>query len=117
MGMVFAPTIGRSEREVALKVLGPEAARSPDLRQRFLEEAQITGQLQHPAIPPIHDRGLLPDGRAFLAMKRVKGHTLEKLLAARVWSRPPTSRVFSASSRPSARPSRTPTAGASSTVI
>ena len=79
----FVPTIGL-KREVALKVLGPQAASSPDLRQRFLEEAQISGQLQHPAIPPIHDQGLLPDGRAFLAMKRVKGHTLEKLLAARL---------------------------------
>ena len=83
MGMVFRAHDRALEREVALKVLGPQAASSPDLRQRFLEEAQITGQLQHPAIPPIHDQGLLPDGRAFLAMKRVKGHTLEKLLAAR----------------------------------
>ena len=48
---------------------------------RFLEEARITGQLQHPAIPPVHDIGKLPDGRPYLVMKLIKGETLAELLA------------------------------------
>src|SRR5262249_21018673 len=44
--------------------------------RRFLDEARITGQLQHPAIPPVHHIGTLPDGRPFLAMKLIKGDTL-----------------------------------------
>jgi eukaryotic-like serine/threonine-protein kinase len=39
--------------------------------------------LQHPAIPPVHDLGTLPDGRPFLAMKLIKGQTLDALLKAR----------------------------------
>ena len=40
-------------------------------------------QLQHPAIPPAHDVGSLPDGRPFLAMKLIKGDTLDDLLKRR----------------------------------
>ncbi len=43
----------------------------------------MTGQLQHPAIPAVHDLGTLPDGRPFLAMKLVRGHTLADLLKER----------------------------------
>ena len=47
------------------------------------DEARITGQLQHPGIPPVHDLGTLPDGRPFLAMKLIKGRTLAELLQRR----------------------------------
>src|SRR5581483_1444380 len=50
---------------------------------RFVAEAQITGQLQHPGIPAVHELGTLPDGRPFLAMKLVKGRTLHELLKER----------------------------------
>src|SRR5262249_35503705 len=46
-------------------------------------EARITGQLQHPGVPAVHDLGALPDGRPFLAMKLVKGRTLADLLKER----------------------------------
>jgi tetratricopeptide (TPR) repeat protein len=48
-----------------------------------VEEARITAQLQHPGIPPVHEVGALPDGRPFLAMKLIRGHTLADLLRAR----------------------------------
>ena len=51
--------------------------------RRFVDEARIAGQLQHPGIPPVHDLGTLPDGRPFLAMKLIKGRTLDALLGDR----------------------------------
>ena len=70
-------------RDVALKVLQAEHLRSPELVQRFVEEAQIGGQLQHPGIVPIYELGLQADKRPFFAMKFVKGDTLAARLAAR----------------------------------
>jgi serine/threonine protein kinase len=65
-------------REVAVKFLLDSA----DSRQkaRFLEEAQITGQLEHPNIVPIHQLGVHADGRCFFAMKMVKGRSLAAIL-------------------------------------
>jgi len=71
-------------RDLAVKVLLEEHKGDPELARRFLEEARIASQLQHPGVPPVHDLGALPDGRPFFAMKLVKGQTLEELLKRRV---------------------------------
>jgi len=55
----------------------------PDLVSRFVEEAQICGQLQHPGVVPVYELGALADHRPFFAMKLVKGRTLASLLDAR----------------------------------
>jgi hypothetical protein len=80
MGEVFRATDTTLGREVAVKVLGNKYAPGSTTARRFLDEARITGQLQHPGIPPVHDLGTLPDGRPFLAMKLIKGDTLADLL-------------------------------------
>jgi eukaryotic-like serine/threonine-protein kinase len=80
MGVVYRAVDTTLGREVAVKVLGQAASGSAG---RFAEEARITAQLQHPAIPPVHDIGTLPDGRPFLAMKLIRGQTLEALLKNR----------------------------------
>ena len=51
--------------------------------RRFVEEAQIGGQLQHPGIVPIYELGTFGDRRPFFSMKLVKGHTLAELLEGR----------------------------------
>jgi WD40 repeat protein/tRNA A-37 threonylcarbamoyl transferase component Bud32 len=65
-------------RDVALKELRPERERNPALVARFLREARITGQLQHPGIVPVYE--LVdgnPDGEApFYTMRFVQGRTL-----------------------------------------
>jgi hypothetical protein len=71
------------QRDLAVKVLRAEFADNPDLVRRFVEEAQVGGQLQHPGIVPVHELGTLADGRPFIAMKLVKGRTLAELLAGR----------------------------------
>jgi tetratricopeptide (TPR) repeat protein len=83
MGVIYRGTDTVLGREVALKVLQDTYAAGSAVARRFADEARIAAQLQHPAIPPIHDLGTLPDGRPFLAMKLIKGETLDALLAAR----------------------------------
>lgn len=70
-------------RDLAIKVLLDAHKDKPEIIQRFVEEAQIGGQLQHPGIAPIYELGRFGDKRPFFAMKLVKGETLSKLLADR----------------------------------
>ncbi len=70
-------------RDLAIKVLLDAHKDNPEVIQRFVEEAQIGGQLQHPGIAPIYELGQFADKRPFFAMKLVKGQTLAKLLADR----------------------------------
>ena len=70
-------------RDVALKLLLDRHSARPDMTQRFVEEAQIAGQLQHPGIVPIHELGLVGGTRPYIAMKLVKGQTLARLLENR----------------------------------
>ena len=79
MGVVYRARDLALGRDVAVKILRPQYA--PDPRPpAFLDEARITGRLQHPGIPPIHRSARSPDGRPFLAMKLIGGRTLEDLL-------------------------------------
>jgi tetratricopeptide (TPR) repeat protein/tRNA A-37 threonylcarbamoyl transferase component Bud32 len=63
-------------RDVALKELRPDRGDSPTAAARFLEEAQITGQLEHPGIVPVYELVQPPDGRPCYAMRFVGGRTL-----------------------------------------
>jgi serine/threonine-protein kinase len=64
-------------REVALKQIRPQLADDARSRHRFINEAEITAQLEHPGIVPIHAMGHDNLGRPFYAMKFVHGRTLE----------------------------------------
>src|SRR5688572_17822458 len=72
-------------RNLAMKVLtgktadGPGPQVTPRALARFLEEAQVTGQLDHPGIVPIHELGLDGAGRVYFTMKLVKGRTLKEV--------------------------------------
>ncbi|XZE53581.1 WD40 repeat domain-containing serine/threonine protein kinase [Planctomycetaceae bacterium SH139] len=70
-------------RDLAIKVLLDSHKDNPEVIQRFVEEAQIGGQLQHPGIAPIYELGQFADKRPFFAMKLVKGQTFSKLLKER----------------------------------
>jgi serine/threonine protein kinase len=69
-----------TQREVVLKRLLPEVASSPDNSRRFVQEALVLGQLEHPNIIPIYDLGTDPAGRTFYAMKYIRGITLKEVL-------------------------------------
>ncbi len=70
-------------RDLAIKVLLDSHKDKPEVIQRFVEEAQIGGQLQHPGIAPVYELGQFADRRPFFSMKLVKGKTLSALLAER----------------------------------
>ena len=105
--------VGRAEADA-----GPAARPAA----RFRVEAQVTGQLEHPGIVPVHELGTNEQGLPFYVMKFVQGRTLQKVIeefherrptpAPARWSRSDCSRCSSRS----ARRSPTPTAGACSTA-
>jgi serine/threonine-protein kinase len=83
MGVILVCRDNPLSRDLAVKVLRQEHRGNAGAEQRFLAEAQITGQLQHPGVVPVHQVGRLADGRPYFTMKLVRGQTLATLLAAR----------------------------------
>ncbi len=83
MGLVLRGHDPELGRDLAIKLLRPDQRGEPRLERRFVEEARIAGQLQHPAIAPVYEMGRCGDGRPFFAMKLIRGHNLAGLLAAR----------------------------------
>jgi WD40 repeat protein len=83
MGVVYRARDAALARDVAVKLLSEHYPADSPAAHRFLSEARITGQLQHPGIPAVHQVGTLADGRPFLAMKLIKGSTLETILKHR----------------------------------
>ena len=81
MGAIFEVQDQSIQREVALKVMRKQQQGVLDSKtMRFIHEAQITGQLEHPNIVPVHELGVDADGSVFYTMKFVRGVTLESVL-------------------------------------
>ena len=93
MGRILLVHDAFLSRDVALKELLPDFMQPSDpgdpkspMRQsaalvvRFLREARITGQLEHPSIVPVYELGRRPDGGLYYTMKLVRGRTLSKAL-------------------------------------
>ncbi|MCP3920270.1 MAG: protein kinase [bacterium] len=80
MGVVFKGRDTDLGRDIAIKILRRELRGLPESVQRFVEEAQISGQLQHPGIVPVYEMGLMTGERPYFAMKLVKGRTLAEIL-------------------------------------
>ncbi|MBI4615366.1 MAG: tetratricopeptide repeat protein [Planctomycetes bacterium] len=79
MGKILLVRDPELNRELAAKVI---LGRSQEagLLQKFLVEAQVTGQLEHPNIIPVHELGLAADRRVYFTMKRVRGRDLAAIL-------------------------------------
>ena len=82
MGEVFLVREKLLNRFVALKAVRAELASRPSSIKRFLKEAQITAQLQHPGVIPVYEHGELPDGRPYFTMREIKGRTLKDLVTS-----------------------------------
>jgi eukaryotic-like serine/threonine-protein kinase len=67
-------------RRIALKRLRSGTKATPRELERFIEEVQVTGQLEHPNIVPVHELGTLENGEVYFTMKLVEGRTLEQIV-------------------------------------
>ena len=81
MGQVFRAADNDLARDVALKTLKGKLRTDMDSVWRFLREAQSTGRLEHPGIPPVHEVALDSEGVPFYTMKLVRGETLSDIIA------------------------------------
>jgi hypothetical protein len=80
MGMVFLARQKSLDREVAVKVIQPQAAGDAEARGKFFAEALVTGELDHPNIVPVYDFGGTPEGILFYPMKQVRGTSWDKVI-------------------------------------
>ena len=81
MGVIYRARDADLHREIAVKVIQERHRDYPELVRRFVGEARIAGQLQHPGVVPVHEMGTLSDGRPYFVMKLVRGKTLAEMLA------------------------------------
>jgi serine/threonine protein kinase len=79
-GLVWRASDETLGREVAVKQLSGQLAGHAGLRQRFIGEARIAAQLQHPGIVPVYDLGGQEGGQPFYTMKLVRGQTLTEAI-------------------------------------
>jgi serine/threonine protein kinase/formylglycine-generating enzyme required for sulfatase activity len=82
MGVILRVWDEDLRRHLAMKVMLSDADGSDARLSRFLEEAQVTGQLDHPGIVPVHELGIDARGRVFFTMKLVHGRTLTQVFDA-----------------------------------
>jgi WD40 repeat protein/serine/threonine protein kinase len=80
MGVVYAAHQSSIARTVAVKMLKPSAKIRDDQRDKFISEAVVTGELDHPNIVPIYDLGANDQGALFYSMKRVRGTPWDKVI-------------------------------------
>jgi WD40 repeat protein/serine/threonine protein kinase len=80
LGEVFVALDEELNREVALKAIREHNARDPVSRARFVQEAEITGRLEHPGIVPVYGYGEHADGRPYYAMRFIRGESLKQAI-------------------------------------
>jgi serine/threonine protein kinase len=80
MGAVLQVRDRNIDRTVAMKVVLDQHHATPQKLQRFLQEARILGQLEHPNIVPIHELGVDDQGRLYYTMKLLRGRPLREIL-------------------------------------
>jgi len=79
MGEVLLVRDAELGRELAIKVTRATTSQKRGI-ERFVREARVTGQLEHPNIIPVHDIGVSQQERLFFSMKRVEGRTLQAVI-------------------------------------
>ncbi|HUJ62274.1 MAG TPA: protein kinase [Kofleriaceae bacterium] len=80
MGLVYRATHIGLRRQVAVKILHPSLAASPEVRNRFEREALAVGRIDHPNCVATYDVGRLEGGALYLAMELLEGRSLADVL-------------------------------------
>lgn len=79
-GFVVQAHDAQLDRQVAVKRINGDIAGNSDISSRFLHEAKVTSQLQHPGIVPVHELGVAEDGAPYYVMKLLEGKTFRELI-------------------------------------
>ena len=80
MAEVWSATNTFTERQLAIKFMSPQVARTSEAAARFLKEAKVSARINHPNIIEIHDVGQTDQGQLFLVMELLTGFPLEVAL-------------------------------------
>lgn len=80
LGEVWIAYDRQLKREVAIKQIKPKWQSHDEARQRFVQEAEVTGKLEHPGVVPVYAMGTWEDGRHFYAMRFIQGTTLKEAI-------------------------------------
>lgn len=89
LGEVLLAHDRQLDRDVAIKQIKPRWADNEEARQRFIQEAKVTGRLEHPGIVPVYAMGTWPDGQHYYAMRFIEGDTMKDTIDR--YHRPPQS--------------------------
>jgi serine/threonine protein kinase len=81
LGEVYVALDEELRREVALKEIQARYADDPDARTRFVREAEVTGNLEHPGVVPVYGLGQYADGRPLYAMRFIRGESMQDAVA------------------------------------
>jgi serine/threonine-protein kinase len=81
-------------RDVAMKLMREGVGSHPGARARFLREARVQGQLEHPSVVPVYDLGRGAENEDFFTMKRVNGHTLEEIVTGLAGGDPEITAIY-----------------------
>ena len=82
MGLIWRTKDTILQRRVALKMLHEKHQDSPERKEEFIEEAQISAQLQHPGIVPVYEMGQSNKGFPYFTMKEIEGRTLKEVITS-----------------------------------
>ena len=77
LGVVYRAVDEKLNRNVAIKFIQPRHARNQNLTERFLQEAEITGRLDHPGVVPVYALGQTDSGQPFYSMRFIRGESLD----------------------------------------
>jgi tRNA A-37 threonylcarbamoyl transferase component Bud32 len=80
LGVVFEAEDTELNRVVALKRLKERFQGDADMRGRFLQEAEVTGRLEHPGVVPVYGMGQDAEGQLCYAMRFIRGETLQQAI-------------------------------------
>src|SRR5262245_45945862 len=92
LGEVFLARDDELNRDVAFKRIRSELGDDPELRRRFVREAEVTSQLQHPGVVPVYGLSRDEEGRPCYAMRFIEGESLRDSIQA--YHRVPTPLAF-----------------------
>ena len=103
IGQIWVARDSQLQRDVALKEIQPQFAERADQRARFLLEAEITGNLEHPGIVPVYSLGKDAEGRPYYAMRFIRGESLSVAIQRFHRESPETSGFATTQSRRSSK--------------